>query len=211
MKKKLALPNVTLLAATSIEIDMTQLALRISFRNIKFGAVKLLSSSLPSKKYSDIEYISIPTINNIADYNRIIIEDLHKYFKTSHCLVVQPDSFVVDSDLWKDEFLQFDYIGAPWSEKLQVNPSLILNMKKNCVGNGGFSLRSRKLVESTAKINFASLLLILTLFTTDKEITLSFATKSIPLMPFDDLPLNSLNFFDMNRMHFPSFVLNIIS
>ena len=157
MKKKLALPNVTLLAATSIEIDMTQLALRISFRNIKFGAVKLLSSSLPSKKYSDIEYISIPTINNIADYNRIIIEDLHKYFKTSHCLVVQPDSFIVDSDLWKDEFLQFDYIGAPWSEKLQVNPSLILNMKKNRVGNGGFSLRSRKLVESTAKINFASL------------------------------------------------------
>ena len=157
MKKKLALPNVTLLAATSIEIDMTQLALRISFRNIKFGAVKLLSSSLPSKKYSDIEYISIPTINNIADYNRIIIEDLHKYFKTSHCLVVQPDSFVVDSDLWKDEFLQFDYIGAPWSEKLQVNPSLILNMKKNRVGNGGFSLRSRKLVESTAKINFESL------------------------------------------------------
>ena len=157
MKKKLALPNVTLLAATSIEIDMTQLALRISFRNIKFGAVKLLSSSLPSKKYSDIEYISIPTINNIADYNRIIIEDLHKYFKTSHCLVVQPDSFVVDSDLWKDEFLQFDYIGAPWSEKLQINSNLILDMKKNCVGNGGFSLRSRKLVETTAKINFDSL------------------------------------------------------
>ena len=157
MKKKLPLPNVTLLAATSIEIDMTQLALRISFRNIKFGAVKLLSSSLPSKKYSDIEYISIPTINNIADYNRIIIEDLHKYFKTSHCLVVQPDSFVVDSDLWKDEFIQFDYIGAPWSEKLQINSNLILDMKKNCVGNGGFSLRSRKLVETTAKINFDSL------------------------------------------------------
>ena len=30
-------------------------------------------------------------------------------------------------------------------------------MKKNCVGNGGFSLRSRKLVETTAKINFDSL------------------------------------------------------
>jgi len=157
MEKKLALPNVTLLAATSIEIDMTQLALRISFRNIKFAAVKLLSSSLPSKKYSDIEYISIPIINNISDYNRIILEDLHKYFETSHCLLVQPDSFVVDSDLWKDEFLQFDYIGAPWSEKLRVSQSLVLDMKKNRVGNGGFSLRSRKLVESTAKINFESL------------------------------------------------------
>lgn len=157
MKKKLELPNITLLAATSVEIDMTQLALRISFRNIKFGAVKLLSSSLPKKKYSDIEYISIPTINNIADYNRLIIEDLHKYFGTSHCLVVQPDSFVVDSDLWKDEFLKFDYIGAPWSEKLQINPNLVLDMKNNCVGNGGFSLRSRKLVENTAKINYESL------------------------------------------------------
>ena len=157
MKKKLALPNVTLLAATSIEIDMTQLALRISFRNIKFGAVKLLSSSLPSKKYSDIEYISIPTINNIADYNRIIIEDLHKYFKTSYCLIVQADSFVVNTDLWKNEFLEFDYIGAPWPNKIQIDSKLTLSLEKNPVGNGGFSLRSRKLVEATAKINFNSL------------------------------------------------------
>ena len=77
MKKKLELPNVTLLAASSIEIDMTQLALRISLRNIEFGAVKLLSSLPPSKKYSDIEYVSIPTMNNIADYNRMMIENLH--------------------------------------------------------------------------------------------------------------------------------------
>ena len=157
MKKKLELPNVTLLAASSIEIDMTQLALRISLRNIEFGAVKLLSSLPPSKKYSDIEYVSIPTMNNIADYNRMMIENLHKYFTTSHCLVVQPDSFVVDSDLWKDEFLQFDYIGAPWSNKIRINSELVLNLEENCVGNGGFSLRSRKLVETTAKINFDSL------------------------------------------------------
>ena len=157
MKKKLSLPNVTLLTATSVEIDMSQLALRISSRNIEFGAVKLLSSMSPNKKYSNIEYIPIPVMNNIADYNRMIIENLHKYFQTSHCLLVQPDSFVVDSDLWKNEFLQFDYIGAPWSEKLQINSNLILDMKKNCVGNGGFSLRSRKLVETTAKINFDSL------------------------------------------------------
>ena len=157
MKKKLKLSNITLLAATSIEIDMTQLALRISLRNIEFGAVKLLSSFPPSKKYSNIEYVSIPAMNNISDYNRFIIEDLHKYFTTSYCLVIQPDSFVVDSELWKDEFLRFDYIGAPWSDKLKINPKLILNVEKNPVGNGGFSLRSRKLVETTAKINFESL------------------------------------------------------
>ena len=62
-------------------------------------------------------------------YSRLIIEDLHKYFDTSHCLIVQSDSFVVDSDLWKDEFLDFDYIGAPWSKKIKVNDDLTLNME----------------------------------------------------------------------------------
>tara|TARA_Y100000590_G_scaffold467581_1_gene646947 strand:- start:1051 stop:1749 length:699 start_codon:yes stop_codon:yes gene_type:complete len=156
MKKKLLLPNVTLLAITSTEIDMTQLALRISLRNIEFGAVKFFSSSSPQKKYSNIEYNLIEEIN-INEYNRIIIEDLHKYFKTSHCLIVQADSFVVRSDLWNDDFIKYDYIGAPWSEKVRVNPNLELNFKKNPVGNGGFSLRSRKLVEVTSKLNFKSM------------------------------------------------------
>ncbi len=156
MEKKLELPNVTLLAVTSVDIEETQIAMRISLHNIKFGATKLLSSSLPQKKYSDIEYVSIPAIDFMG-YNRLIIEDLHKYFKTSHCLIVQADSFVVSARLWKDEFLKYDYIGAPWSEKVHFNSNLTLNMKKNCVGNGGFSLRSRKLVETTKKINFDSL------------------------------------------------------
>ena len=77
MKKKLKLSDVTLIAAASTEIDMTQLAMRISFQNIEFGAVKLLSSSLPKKKYSDIEYVEIPPMN-FEGYNRLIIEDLHK-------------------------------------------------------------------------------------------------------------------------------------
>ena len=90
-------------------------------------------------------------------YSKLIIEDLYKYFETSHCLIVQADSFVVNSDLWKDEFLEFDYIAAPWSDTIQVKPNLVLNMKENVVGNGGFSLRSNKLAKTTAKINFNSL------------------------------------------------------
>ena len=156
MKKKIILPDVTLLAATSVEIDQTQIALKISSQNIKFGAVKLLSSSVPSKKYSDIQYISIPKMD-VLGYSRLIMEDLHRYFNTSHCLIVQSDSFVVNSELWKDEFLNYDYIGAPWSDQIKIKPNLVLNMKKNKVGNGGFSLRSRKLVDITAKINFKSL------------------------------------------------------
>ena len=51
MKKKFELPNVTLIAATSVEIEQHQIALKISSQNIGFGAVKLLSSLSPKKKY----------------------------------------------------------------------------------------------------------------------------------------------------------------
>ena len=157
MKKKLKLSNVTLLAATSSEMDAAQVSMRISLHNIEFGAAKLLCSSAPEKKYPDIEYVSIPKLNSVDDYNKIIFQDLHKYFETSHCLIVQADSFVVNSDLWKEEFLEYDYIGGPWPNKIQHNSEVLLHLEKNPVGNGGFSLRSRKLVETTAKINFNSL------------------------------------------------------
>ena len=157
MKTKLKLPNVTLLAATSSEMDEAQVSMRISLQNIEFGAAKLLCTTAPKQKYPDIEYVSIPPLNSVDDYNEIIFQDLHKYFETSHCLIVQSDSFVVNSNLWKEEFLDFDYIGAPWSNKVQVNSDVVLNMEKNCVGNGGFSLRSRKLVDITSKINYENL------------------------------------------------------
>jgi len=105
MKKKLELPNVTLLSATSSEMDAAQISMRISLHNIKFGKSKLLCSSLPKQKYPDIEYVSIPPLNSVDSYNQLIFQDLHKYFETSHCLIVQADSFVVNSDLWKKNFL----------------------------------------------------------------------------------------------------------
>ncbi len=157
MKKKLNLPNVTLLAATTSEVDEAQISMRISLHNIRFGSAKLLCSSGPKKKYPDIQYISIPPMNSVDDYNRMIFQNLHKYFDTSHCLIVQADSFVVNSHLWQDEFLKFDYIGGPWPNKIQVNPNLVLHLEKNPVGNGGFSLRSRKLAEATSKFDFDSL------------------------------------------------------
>ena len=153
MKNKLCLPNVTLFSATSVEIEQANFNLKISSDHIEFAEIKLLSSSLPTRKYKKIKYVSVPSMK-IFDYNRLLIEDLHKYFNTSHCLILQSDSFVVNADLWKKEFLNFDYIGAPWPKEIQVNPNLILNMEKNRVGNGGFSLRSHKLAKATSKINF---------------------------------------------------------
>jgi hypothetical protein len=56
--------------------------------------------------------------------------------RTSHVLVTQWDGFVVEPWAWTNTFLAYDYVGAPWPEQPEAR----------AVGNGGFSLRSRRLL-----------------------------------------------------------------
>lgn len=59
-------------------------------------------------------------------------------------LVVQWDGFILDGGLWDPAVLDYDYIGAPWTHR----PAAV------AVGNGGFSLRSRRLVDMLAQMAF---------------------------------------------------------
>ncbi len=156
MIKKKKLSDVTLLAVSSIEIDYTQDSLKISSYEIEFASIKFLTSKKPKINFPEIEYIEIPEID-INGYNKIMINDLHKYFSTSHCLIVQSDSFVVNPNEWTNEFLKYDYIGAPWTKIINPKKDLQIDLKKNRVGNGGFSLRSKKLAAATKDINLSDL------------------------------------------------------
>ena len=82
MSKKISLPNVTLIAATSVNVDQAQISLCISSQNIEFASVKLLSSYKPSFEIPNFEYISIPQMD-INGYSRLMIKDLYKYFETN--------------------------------------------------------------------------------------------------------------------------------
>ncbi len=59
--------------------------------------------------------------------------------KTSHCLVVQYDGWTLDGSMWRPEYLEYDYIGAPWPHR------------GFGVGNGGFSLRSTAMMRHLVK------------------------------------------------------------
>jgi len=63
-----------------------------------------------------------------------------EHVTTPFVLVFQWDGFVLDPGAWTDAFLDYDYIGAPW-EEASAPPG-------RRVGNGGFSLRSRRLLEA---------------------------------------------------------------
>lgn len=82
----------------------------------------------------------IPNLS-YAQYSNFIIQELADVVRTDHVLIVQEDGYPTNPSAWTPEFLEYDYIGAPWPVELVRKPL------PERVGNGGFSLRSRKLLE----------------------------------------------------------------
>lgn len=95
----LDLPNVTLIALGSTNVAGMYKALEYSQRGINWGAVKLVTEV---------------HCRNIDEWNHAIIFDLRRFVDTDFCMLVHPDGFVVHPESWRDEFLNYDYIGAPW-------------------------------------------------------------------------------------------------
>ncbi len=154
--KSLRLDQVTLVSVTSVDLPATELALMISMHDIEFAEVKLLTSEEFIPQDSKIKVINISKVDHIS-YSRFILNNLYHFINTEYCLVIQADGFVLNAQKWQDEFLKYDYIGAPWPRAIKIkSPDNQINKKislKNRVGNGGFSLRSKKLLHLTSTIN----------------------------------------------------------
>jgi hypothetical protein len=149
MKK---LKTVTLLGIDCVDIDRLILAADICQENFEFADVKLLTS-LPSKNK---DVVKIKPIKSAKAYSRFIISQLDKYVDTPHVLIFQYDGFILNPKAWTDEFLKYDYIGAPWLVADWAVKHFDFSKKllgKLVVGNGGFSLRSKKLISLCAKLH----------------------------------------------------------
>ena len=142
---RLALPEVTLVAITSVAIAPTLEAVKRCIDQIDFGRVLFLSDTEPQAELKGkIEWHKIPALRSRRQYSEFMLCHLHRHVETSHILCVQWDGFVLDPSRWSSEFLDFDFIGAPW-------PHLD---GPHVVGNGGFSLRSLRLMQACAELNY---------------------------------------------------------
>lgn len=125
---KRELQNTTIVAINCVDSSLGVKALQYSMRGISFKRAILFSDVKPENLTDDIEFIHIDKLTYVG-YSEFVLKRLNKFINTDFCLIVHDDGFIINPELWSDEFQNFDYIGAPWQWGI--------------VGNGGFSLRSK--------------------------------------------------------------------
>ncbi|MHB8652002.1 MAG: DUF5672 family protein [Minisyncoccota bacterium] len=139
------LADVTLVAVSSIKVAATIRALEISMRGMKYHEVILVSPTPPTHKLNkNIHFKRCPPIPDKNAYSKFMLYDLARYIESDFALVVQYDGYVIHPEKWNDKFLEYDYIGAPWKKNLYFTAK----GENVRVGNGGFSLRSKKLLDA---------------------------------------------------------------
>lgn len=132
----LELPNVTLIALTNKDFDGHKRALEESSKDIEWGAKKIIWDE---------------NIKSIDDWNYKIIYELHNYVQTDFAFLFHADGYPINASAWRDEFLEYDYIGAPWPLPTDDYSYLDDRGRLTRVGNS-VSLRSRRLLQSPSKL-----------------------------------------------------------
>lgn len=132
------LPQLTLCCVDNQYPALGFEALQKTCAGLSFAEVLFFTDAdfvLPPHAIDNLRVVTHEVIRNIADYSRFMLKGLQAYVKTSHVLTIQWDGYVINPNTWQEQFFQYDYLGAPWPKKSGL-----------WVGNGGFSLRSAKLL-----------------------------------------------------------------
>lgn len=140
---KLQLKNISLISFNCVDPIRSAKALLYSSKHIDFAKMILVSNKKPVQLPSNIEFVETDAKTH-KDSCQWTYTGLPYLVDTDYCLFIHDDGFVINPHLWNPEWLQYDYIGAPWKNFGQINR----------VGNGGFCLRSRKFFELMKRIEY---------------------------------------------------------
>lgn len=135
----LALSEVTLVMVETREHALAKLAIEDTIQHCVFAETLILTDK--PVHFADLGRTHIvPDWPDKLGWSRAWWFDVPPLLRTAFTLNIQWDSWVWDPEMWSDEFLTYDYVGAPWWYKDGKN-----------VGNGGFSLISTRLKRYIAK------------------------------------------------------------
>jgi hypothetical protein len=140
---KIDLKNVTLCVVDCISQRLALRAMRKCQEYFNFERAILFSDKFQNET-EDLEFCKISKISNINDYSFFMLKKIGSHIRTEFALVIQWDGYIVNHRAWDDNFKKYDYIGAKWDHFKD----------KNNIGNGGFSFRSKNLLDATSDQKF---------------------------------------------------------
>lgn len=167
----LHLPQVTLFCIDVVKPELTLEAVEFSCRWVRFAEIVFLTdlNAHPEMRDRIINWGSVklpirwvhheegnrkvpcPRPEHYAlpiDYEMASMMEPIEHMQTSHILFLEWDAAVLNPLAWRDVWLEFDFIGAPWPPHHEPGWDPCDGHTNN-VGNAGFSLRSRKYCQAT--------------------------------------------------------------
>lgn len=95
----ISLPNVTLILLTNQDFEGAKRAIDESCEGIEWGGAKIIWDE---------------KCNSIDEWNRKMIFELWQYVTTEFAMIIHQDGYVINPELWNPDWLNYDFIGAPW-------------------------------------------------------------------------------------------------
>ncbi len=135
------LPDVTLVAVDSVACALTRFALEDALSVVAPAATLVFSDEDIRPRGTVSNWVVTPALRSLDAVADVLWREVPRHVATSHFLLVQWDGWPIDGDAWTDDFMGYDYVGAPWPW-----------YDRRAVGNGGFSLRSVELMRAAASL-----------------------------------------------------------
>jgi len=142
----LHLRDVALVIVDDCCPDLAAAAVERSCNRVRFHSVHVWTPQPAFKLFAELR--NVPELylkhfdgGDMRSVAKVLWERVPESVDAKHVLVQQWDSWVLSPQCWSSEFLRYDYIGCPWGWHGDGYE----------VGNGGFSMRSMKLIQRVAK------------------------------------------------------------
>jgi len=146
------LKNVTLVAVATTEVEETIKAIEYSVKDLKFEKVLFFSHYNPCPDNRVYDFVQVNPFSDVGDWGRFIVFDLHQYIETDYIILIHSDGFIVNPQCWTNQFLEYDYIGAPWP--LPKDSFSYRDSFGNIIRMGNsVSLRSRRMLALPSELN----------------------------------------------------------
>jgi hypothetical protein len=126
----------------------------------------MISPDRPPALPAHVEHRRVKPFGYIG-YSLFILYCLEFFIETDFALIVQKDGWILDAANWRDEFRNYDYIGAPSVSGMTIDAEGVRMLHNGFtwqafvgrtdvqlypVYNGGLSLRSRRLLTAPRRL-----------------------------------------------------------